>query len=393
MTSNSCFKIGFILGLVFVYTNAQEKVFNVHSYGAKADGRTDDSKALLNGWRDACKWNGKATLLIPLGEYMVNGAIFKGPCNGSSMTFEMKGVIKAPTDPKIFCNEYWIRFQYMNGLKIKGHGTFDGQGACAWGKHQCATPLPFTVGFYFINNLIVHDIHSNNSKGVHINVFNCTNGFFRHVKITAPDDSPNTDGIRIGYSNNIHIVDSNIGTGDDCISMVAGSQSINISGVTCGPGHGISIGSLGKLSKNDVVKDIHTKNCTFINTQNGVRIKTWASSMTGMATNITFEDIIMIKASNPILIDQQYCPTGNCKKQGSSVQVKEVTYKNIRGSSSSKVAVIFDCSDSHPCNGIIVKDINLVYNERDGPATSSACENAIGKATGIELPPSCLKKS
>ncbi|XP_027767922.1 exopolygalacturonase-like [Solanum pennellii] len=386
MTSKSYFKIAFILGLIFVCTNAQEKVFNVHSYGAKADGRTDNSKAFLNGWRDVCKWNGKATLLIPLGEYVVNGAVFKGPCNGWDKTFEMRGVIKAPIDPKVFCNEYWILFKYIDGLKIKGHGTFDGQGACAWGKHQCAT-LPYTVGFYFMNNFIVHDIHSINSKGVHMNIFSCSYGYFRHIKISAPDESPNTDGIRIGNSNNIRIVDSNIGTGDDCIAMVAGSQSINITRVTCGPGHGISIGSLGKLTKNDVVKDIHIKNCTFINTQNGVRLKTWALSMNGMATNIAFEDIIMIKSSNPIIIDQQYCPSGNCKKQGSLVQVKDVTYKNIRGSSSSKVAVILKCSASRPCKGIIFKDIDLVYN---GPATSSYCEHAIGKAIGIQLPPSCL---
>lgn len=166
-----------------------------------------------------------------------------------------------------------------------------------------------------MNNFIVHDIHSINSKGVHINIFSCSYGYFRHIKISAPDESPNTDGIRIGNSNNIRIVDSNIGTGDDCIAMVAGSQSINITRVTCGPGHGISIGSLGKLTNNDVVKDIHIKNCTLINTQNGVRIKTWALSMNGMATNIAFEDIIMIKSSNPIIIDQQYCPSGNCKKQ------------------------------------------------------------------------------
>lgn len=138
---------------------------------------------------------------------------------------------------------------------------------------------------------------------------------FRHVKISAPGTSPNTDGIDIGYSTNIHIVDSNIGTRDDCIALVGGTQSINISGVTCGPGHGISIGSLGKSPIGDVVKDINVKNCTFINTQNGVRIKTWPSSVTGVASNITFEDITMIKAGNPIIIDQHYCPASYCKNQ------------------------------------------------------------------------------
>lgn len=117
-------------------------------------------KAFLNGWRDVCKWNGKATLLIPLGEYVVNGAVFKGPCNGWDKTFEMRGVIKAPIDPKIFCNEYWILFKYIDGLKIKGHGTFDGQGACAWGKHQCAI-LPFVSFKFFSTKIIFDEFHFN----------------------------------------------------------------------------------------------------------------------------------------------------------------------------------------------------------------------------------------
>ncbi|XP_004248938.3 exopolygalacturonase-like [Solanum lycopersicum] len=391
MTSKCCFTIGVILGLVFVCTNAQEKVFNVLSYGAKADGMTDDSEAFLNGWRDACIWNGNGTLLIPSGVYMINGAVFKGPCNGSVTTFEMKGVIKAPTDPNIFCNTgSWIAFQYIHGLDIKGHGTFDGQGDCAWGKHQCET-LPHTLALNFVHNFVVHDIHSINSKGVHVKVFQSNNARFRHVQIAAPENSPNTDGIHISYSTNMHIADSNIGTGDDCISIIDGSQSINITGITCGPGHGISIGSLGKLSKPKIVKDIHVKNCTLINTQNGVRIKSWASTITGMATNIIFDDITIIKASNPIIIDQHYCPERNCSgsTQESCVQIKDVTFNNIRGSSSSKAAVSLDCSATYPCKGIMLNDINLEYDAPDGPAIST-CAHANGKATGTELPPSCL---
>ncbi|CAN4123736.1 unnamed protein product [Withania somnifera] len=321
---------------------------------------------------------------------MVHAAIFSGPCKGSALTFDITGVIKAPTNPKLFCNVSWIYFEHINSLEIKGNGTLDGQGAYAWRKRQCRH-LPFTLGFYFINNAIVHGIHSINSKGVHINIFRNNNVTFRHVHITAPGDSPNTDGVRIGYSTNIHILDSNIGTGDDCISMIAGSKSINISGVTCGPGHGISIGSLGNFP-HEVVKDIHVKNCTLISTQNGVRIKSWASAHTGSATTITFEDITMNEVGNPIFIDQHYCPRGNCSSKASAVQIKDVTYKKIRGTSSSLAAVKFDCSASFPCQGIILKDINLVYHGPGGPAISS-CSHAKGKATGTELPPSCLKSS
>ncbi|TMW85952.1 hypothetical protein EJD97_022197 [Solanum chilense] len=388
MASKSCLEIAFIFGLVLVCTNAEEKVFNVLSYGAKADGVTDNSKAFFNAWADACKWNGEAKLLIPLGVYMVNVVTFSGPCEKSTLTFQIKGIIKAPTSPKFFCNSSWISFQYINNLKIGGGGTLDGQGSFSWGKHQCSST---TLGFDFVNNMIVSELHSMNSKNIHFKVFSCGNMTFSHVNISAPPNSPNTDGIHISHSTNIHVLDSHIGTGDDCIAMIAGSNNINISGVTCGPGHGISIGSLGN-SPNEVVKDIYVKNCTLIGTQNGLRIKTWASSIVGNVTNINYEDIIMKKVQNPIIIDQNYCPTRHCSKKPSSVQIKDVTFNNIRGSSSSGRAVILDCSALFPCENIILNDINLVYYGHHGHATAF-CAHAKGKATGKELPPSCLNES
>ncbi|XP_016512003.1 exopolygalacturonase-like [Nicotiana tabacum] len=395
MASISSFGIAFVLGLILGCSSAEDKLFNVQSYGAKADGMTDNSKAFLSTWKDACQWSGTAKFLIPSGEYLVYAANFIGPCSGS-ITFQIQGVVKAPTDPSLFCNSTWISFQYVNGLEIEGGGTLDGQGASAWpyfdtSKNSNCPALPITLKLDSIKNAAVHDIHSINSKSFHYGVFMCNNVTFSHVNLTAPGDSPNTDGIHMSVSTNIQVLDSNIGTGDDCISMINGSQSINISGITCGPGHGISIGSLGKI-QNEVVTDVHVKNCTLIATQNGARIKTWAPSESGSATSINFEDIFMDNVRNPIIIDQHYCSSPPCSSQASSVQIKDVTFNNIRGTSSSMAAVTLNCSASFPCQGINLSEINLVYNGAGGPAVSS-CDNAHGTATGMELPPSCLKSS
>lgn len=48
-----------------------------------------------------------------------------------------------------------------------------------------------------------------------------------------------------------------------------------IHNVNCGPGHGISIGGLGKDGSRACVSNITVRDINMHNTMNGVRIKTW----------------------------------------------------------------------------------------------------------------------
>lgn len=171
-----------------------------------------------------------------------------------------------------------------------------------------------TMRFDFVTNSNVHHLKSINSKNVHFNIFGCKNMNISHLRLSCPGDSPNTDGIHLAKSTNIKIENCVIGTGDDCISMITGTQNVDISNVSCGPGHGISVGSLGKKN-NDVVSGINVRNCSFSGTQNGVRIKTWAPSLPGSASNFVFENIAMQNVNNPIIVDQNYCPHATCNVQ------------------------------------------------------------------------------
>ena len=141
-----------------------------------------------------------------------------------------------------------------------------------------------------------------------MNILNCDNVTFQNIVINAPKNSLNTDGIHIGRSTMANITGATIKTGDDCVSLGDGCQQINVEKVTCGPGHDISIGSLGRYHDEQPVIGVKVRNCTLTNTENGVRIKAWPASPSGEASNVNFEDIIMNNVSNPILIDQEYCP-------------------------------------------------------------------------------------
>lgn len=146
----------------------------------------------------------------------------------------------------------------------------------------------------------------------HMLVWGSRNLTIQDVTIVAPGESKNTDGIHISRSAEINVFNSKIGTGDDCVSIGDGCHNINIQNVICGPGHGISIGSLGKYPYEQPVVGVRVKNCSLSGTTNGVRIKTWPGSKPMAASDIHFEDITMNNVKNPVIIDQDYCGYKSC---------------------------------------------------------------------------------
>ncbi|KAJ8642753.1 hypothetical protein MRB53_004501 [Persea americana] len=73
----------------------------------------------------------------------------------------------------------------------------------------------------------------------------------------------------------------------------------------------------------------------------------------------------------------------------SRVKIDNVSFKNIRGTSSSQVAVNLLCSKGIPCQNVKLIDINLAYNVQ-GVAATAACANVKGTSSGLQSPPSCI---
>jgi len=89
------------------------------------------------------------------------------------------------------------------------------------------------------SNVLISGVSSLNSEMFHIVIFASSYVTVQGAKITAPGDSPNTDGIHIQKSSDVTVTGSTIRTGDDCISMGEGASNVWIEKVNCGPGHGI----------------------------------------------------------------------------------------------------------------------------------------------------------
>ena len=85
----------------------------------------------------------------------------------------------------------------------------------------------------------VKGLRVQNAQQMHLTVYRSRNVRLAGVRIEAPEDSPNTDGIHVAESTAVSIQSCRIGTGDDCISIVNASFNICMKNIDCGPGHGI----------------------------------------------------------------------------------------------------------------------------------------------------------
>ncbi|KAL0368715.1 UNVERIFIED_CONTAM: Polygalacturonase [Sesamum calycinum] len=308
--------------------------YNVQSFGAKPDGKSDCTKAFLSAWGAACAATAPATIYVP-----------------------------------------------------RGRRSRAGLWACKNSGKSCPKGAT-SLAFYNSNNILVSGLTSLNSQMFHVRVDGCHNAKLINLQISAPGNSPNTDGIHVQQSSGVTIMNSHVGTGDDCVSIGPGASNLWIENLACGPGHGISIGSLGWDLQEAGVQNVTVKTATFSGTENGVRVKTWARPSNGFVRDVLFQHLVMNNVQNPIIIDQNYCPDHqNCPNQSSGVKISDVTYEDVHGTSATAIAVKFDCSKTHPCTGITLDEVKLTYGNK--PATAS-CANAGGSAAGVVQPTSCL---
>ncbi|CAJ1948718.1 unnamed protein product [Sphenostylis stenocarpa] len=357
--------------------------YNVLDFGAKGDGKTDDSQAFIQAWQSTCGAQGVATLLIPQNYvFLLTPILLKGPCYASTQIQIRGKVVAAEMNAWPTYKSAWIMISNVNGLTVDGSGgLIDGYGSSWWSCGDCQRPSAIT--FNSCNDLSVSYLSIVNSPKAHMHIHSCVGATFSSISIQSPADTHNTDGMDVYASKNIWIRDSTIACGDDCIAISGGSSYVNVSGIACGPGHGISIGSLGRGNGN-TVEEVHVQNCNFTNTKNGARIKTFSDG-SGYARGITFEEITLNQVRNPIIIDQFY---HNSNSRNGGVEVSGITYRGFQGTCVNGAAITLDCGPQG-CTNIMLDGNAIVSTEPGKPATCS-CNNAHGTASSTVPDCSCL---
>ena len=108
----------------------------------------------------------------------------------------------------------------------------------------------------------------------------------------------------------------------------------------------------------------------------------------GSASNRKFMNVEMNNVKNPIIIDQNYCDQKEpCTEKSSAVQVRDVLYRNITGTSASKVAIKFDCSKSFQCKRIVLQNVHIQrHGDENHQPPEASCENVEWTDAGIVTP-------
>ncbi|KAL6610582.1 hypothetical protein ACP70R_040551 [Stipagrostis hirtigluma subsp. patula] len=375
-------------------------LLTLDDFGAAGDGIANDTQAFLNAWAAACASDEAAVLAVPPGKaYRIWPVQLSGPCR-RKLKLLIAGSIVAPASPGEWAGRDPMKWLYIYGvddLSVSGGGTIDGTGQQWWAStckrkktQPCyAGPRPKAVHFEECRRVSVQGVTLQNGQQFHLTFTRCSDVTASFLRVVAPPDSPNTDGIHLNDTSRVQITDNLISTGDDCVSMVGNCSDVRVKDISCAPGHGISIGSLGKNRTTDMIDNVKVDTCLLTNTTNGVRIKSWQGGM-GFARNLRFESIVMRNVSNPIIIDQYYCdqPTP-CANQTQAVEVRKVEFVGIRGTSATKQAINIACSDTVPCRELELKNVNLTL-EGGGAAPTAFCYRAYGRSAGTVAPPSCL---
>jgi polygalacturonase len=313
---------------------------DVKKFGAKGDGTSDDTM-FIQAAINSCPKNGR--VLIPAGTYRVSSLFLKDNLhleiakNAIVLAFTEKekfpilpGIIESYDETEDYNLGSWegnplpMYASILTGINVSdivitGEGILDGgAGFDNWWSYKREKPMPFRPRMLFLNgcsNVTLHGITVKNSPSWTLHPYFSEDLKFIDLKIQNPADSPNTDGMDPESCKNVDIIGIHFTVGDDCIAVKSGKiymgsklktpcENITIRNCLMESGHGaVTIGS----EMAGGVKKLLVKDCVFLDTDRGLRIKTRRGrGKDAILDEIIFEDIEMDEVKAPFVINSFY---------------------------------------------------------------------------------------
>lgn len=324
LTRMVCAAMGvlFIAGIVGGgnVAHAFPAICNVKSFGAVGDGKHKDTAAIQKALDSCANSQNGQIVEVPPGTYLsaplylrsnLRLQIDKGATLDASQTlsdYTIPPGVTLHTKVLAFLNGYKI-----SNVQVGGGGVINGEGAVWWATGRAADERPRLIELDYVNQAnIGAGTHLENAGSAHVYAFGSTGIFAEGMTITAPSNSPDTDGVV--FSNSQGSADEcSIDTGGNNIAIVSGigesnapqlgSSNIEVLSCQFKHGHGVSIGS----GTTGGVKNITVSGCTFNGTTNGIRIQS-NRTVGGEVANVRYSNLTMTNVSHPILFSA-YSPS------------------------------------------------------------------------------------
>ncbi len=315
---------------------------NVKDFGAKGDGKQDDTTFIQAAIMSCPK---QSRILIPKGIYKIRSLFLKDDIR---IELAEGAVLSAYTDRTLFpilqdvIQSYDEKEEYNLGtwegnplpmfagivtgigvknVEIYGQGMIEGNAGKEegnWWYQPKIMNIAFRPRMLYLNhceNVTVQGIQVQNSPSWNIHPYFSDHLKFLDLKILNPKDSPNTDGLDPESCCDVELAGIYFSLGDDCVAVKSGkiymgakykkpSEDILIHQCCMRDGHGsITIGS----EMAGGVKRLTVKDCLFLHTDRGLRIKTRRGrGKDAIIEDIVFENIHMDHVMTPFVINSFY---------------------------------------------------------------------------------------
>lgn len=328
-------------------------VLDPRAFGARGDGISDDTRALQAAF-SACPPDGLVRL--DSGDF-VSGPLFLKSrmrlevTRGASLLGlrdmaswpVLPATLPGPGGVSVFlgswegeplpCHAGLLNILSAEDVMIYGEGLIDGRaGFDTWWSldriadekrpERGALPGGKATGWrprliYAVDSrdLVFEGITLANSPSWTLHPLHCTDIRIANLSITAPADSPNTDGLNPESCTGVTIAGVHFTVGDDCIALKSGklgmakqalrpTRDVSISNCHMQDGHGaVVIGS--EMASG--VYDVRVRDCLFTGTDRGLRIKTRRGrGKNAIVRNIAFDNIRMENVGTPFVINSFY---------------------------------------------------------------------------------------
>jgi Glycosyl hydrolases family 28/Immunoglobulin domain/Cadherin-like domain/Immunoglobulin I-set domain len=350
-------------------------VYLVTKYGAVGDGATVNTTAIQNAI-NAASAAGGGTVEIPAAA----GAYLSGP-----LTLKSKINLQVDSGAELQMLPYaswsgtttFINGSSISDVEISGSGTIDGQGSDWWTAYKSSgISRPNFINFSSCNRISILDVTLQNPPTFHLMLKNNNGNLtIQGITINTPGTSPNTDGMDLA-STNILVRDCYISDGDDNIEIGGSDPLANLTVTNCnfGTGHGVSMGSITSGG----VSNITVVNCTFTNTDYGIRMKS-DNDRGGVVQNCNYYNLTMSSINKGAVVIYSYynavgTPTGITPATAAATNAVTVTsttpiWRNIIISNvtasvdSSGIAGIIWARTELPATNITLSHLNITASK------------------------------